>query len=158
MAVGDGNGWVACRCGARHWGRHGAAGLLLTRRDAAARLQVLLQLRADWTHEGGTWGLPGGAADSHEDAVRAALREAHEEADVDPHLVEVVSTQVGVDHGDWSYTYVLGRAGPDLQARAVTRESDDVRWVALVDVTALPLHSGLVAAWPVLHEQVQQSW
>ncbi len=29
MASGDGNGWVACRCGQRHWGLHGAAGLLL---------------------------------------------------------------------------------------------------------------------------------
>ncbi len=44
----------------------------------------MLQHRAAWTHEGGTWALPGGARDSHEDAVAAALREAVEEATLDP--------------------------------------------------------------------------
>ena len=37
---------------------------------------VLLQLRAAWTHGGGTWALPGGALDSHEDSIAAAKREA----------------------------------------------------------------------------------
>ncbi|WP_345409468.1 NUDIX domain-containing protein [Nonomuraea salmonea] len=41
---------------------------------------VLLQKRSLRCHHGGTWGLPGGARDSHEDAVTSALREAHEEA------------------------------------------------------------------------------
>ncbi len=41
---------------------------------------VLLQHRAAWSHQGGTWGLPGGARDSHETVEQAAIREAHEEA------------------------------------------------------------------------------
>jgi hypothetical protein len=28
-ATSSGDGWVSCRCGERHWGTHGAAGLLL---------------------------------------------------------------------------------------------------------------------------------
>ena len=68
---GDGNGWVVCALGHRHWGRFGAAGLLLT--DGR---RVLLQHRAAWTHEGDTWAVPGGARDSHEDPITAALREA----------------------------------------------------------------------------------
>ena len=39
-----------------------------------------MQHRASWTNEGDSWGVPGGARDSHEDASAAALREAHEEA------------------------------------------------------------------------------
>ena len=67
MGLRDGDGWVDCDCGFRHWGRFGAAGLLLVRRDTP-QPQVLLQLRAEWTHGGGTWALPGGAKDSHEDS------------------------------------------------------------------------------------------
>ena len=63
MAFRDGDGWVMCSCGHRHWGLHGAAGLLLIRRDLD-QPRVLLQLRAAWTHGGGTWALPGGALDS----------------------------------------------------------------------------------------------
>src|SRR6185437_16442667 len=80
---GDGNGWTYCALGHKHWGRFGAAGVLIT--DGA---QVMLQHRAPWTHEGGTWAVPGGARDSHEDAVTAALREAVEEANLDPTVIE----------------------------------------------------------------------
>jgi 8-oxo-dGTP diphosphatase len=52
--VGDGNGWVVCAAGHRHWGRFGAAGLLIS--DG---FNVLLQHRAAWTHEGDTWAVPG---------------------------------------------------------------------------------------------------
>ena len=62
--MGDGDGWVQCALGHRHWGRFGAAGLLVN-----ADRDFVLQHRAPWTHEGGTWGLPGGARDSHEDVV-----------------------------------------------------------------------------------------
>ncbi|MEJ7702743.1 MAG: NUDIX domain-containing protein [Geodermatophilaceae bacterium] len=70
----DGDGWVTCDLGHRHWGRHGAAGLLI--RTAQS---VVMQHRAPWSHHGGTWGLPGGARDSHETVSAAALREAAEE-------------------------------------------------------------------------------
>ena len=148
MAVGDGNGWVHCRCGHRHWGRFGAAGLLLLRRAAVP--EVLLQLRAAWTHEGGSWGLLGGARDSHEDVAEAALREAAEEAGVEPASVEVLGSRVGADHGTWSYTYVFGLATTDIHPRLVTTESDELRWVPVPDVPALPLHSGFGASWPAL--------
>ena len=88
MAFRDGDGWVLCtKCQSRHWGLHGAAGLLLVRTDLETPC-VLLQLRAAWTHGGGTWALPGGALDSHEDSVTAAAREAHEEAGIEPEHLE----------------------------------------------------------------------
>jgi 8-oxo-dGTP diphosphatase len=144
----DGNGWVECRCGQRHWGLHGAAGLLLARRNP--RLEVLLQLRAAWTHQGGSWALPGGARDSHEDAVAAALREAREETGVDGAGLTVVGEQLGVEHVDWSYTYVIAVARVPVEAVAATSESDDLRWLPPDDVAALPLHPAFGAAWPTL--------
>ena len=71
---GDGDGWVTCDLGHRHWGLYGAAGLLLHRPTATGD-EVLLQHRATWSHHGGTWGLLGGARHSDESAVEAALRE-----------------------------------------------------------------------------------
>ena len=93
MAIGDGHGWVYCDCGQRHWGIHGAAGLLLVRTDTPEPL-VLLQLRAGWTHGGGTWALPGGALDSHEDSVMAAAREAYEETGIDPRHLDVTEYEL----------------------------------------------------------------
>lgn len=145
MATGDGNGWVECRCGQRHWGRYGAAGLLLLRDDHIPH--VLLQLRARWTHEGGSWGLVGGARDSHEDEAQAALREAAEEAGIEPATVRVLGVETGLDHVDWHYSYVLGLATADLQPRPRTAESDELRWVPVADVPSLPLHRGLGNAW-----------
>lgn len=149
VAEHDGNGWVDCRCGSRHWGRHGAAGLLLLR--DADRREVLLQLRAEWTHMGGSWGLPGGARDSHEDPVSAALREAAEEAGVAAEAITVVDHFPGVDHGDWRYTYVVGLAHRTLTVSICTSESDELRWVPLDAVQGLPLHPAFGAAWPRLH-------
>jgi 8-oxo-dGTP diphosphatase len=150
MARSDGNGWVRCRCGQMHWGLHGAAGLVLLRAEDGIA-ELLLQLRAGWTHQGGSWGLPGGARDSHEDVIAAALREAGEEVGLDPAEVAVLGSTVGVDHGDWRYTYVIARADGAVGVRVVNDESDEIRWVALDDVEALPLHPALAQSWPALH-------
>jgi 8-oxo-dGTP pyrophosphatase MutT (NUDIX family) len=154
VAVHDGNGWVECRCGHRHWGRHGAAGLLLIRPAAGARLEVLLQLRAAWTHHGGSWALPGGARDSHEDPVSAALREAHEETGVDPARLCVLGEHPGVDHQDWSYTYVLALATDGEQTLIGNTESDELRWLVPDEVGLLPLLPAFAAAWPGLHRRL----
>jgi 8-oxo-dGTP diphosphatase len=155
VAQHDGNGWVQCRCGRRHWGLHGAAGLLLLRGGPAGPgSDVLLQLRAGWTHEGGSWGLPGGARDSHEDVVAAALREAGEEAGVPAVDVSVLACRLGVDHVDWQYTYVVALAPVDVTVAVTTRESDELRWVGLDDVAALPLHPAFGAAWPTLRQDL----
>jgi 8-oxo-dGTP pyrophosphatase MutT (NUDIX family) len=146
----DGNGWVECRCGQRHWGLHGAAGLLLARAGAPGSLEVLLQLRAAWTHQGGSWALLGGARDSHEDVVTAALREAREEAGVDAALLSLIGHQPGIEHPDWSYHYVLAIAPGDCPVEILTTESEELRWVATTEVAVLPLHPAFAEAWPQL--------
>jgi 8-oxo-dGTP diphosphatase len=149
----DGNGWVRCDQGHRHWGRNGAAGLLLVDHRTPDEPSVLLQHRAEWTASGDTWGVPGGARDSHESAIQAALRESGEEAGIRPEAVRVVSELVD-DHGAWSYTTVLADviADVDLVAQA---ESQELRWVKVSAVDALPLHPGFATTWPRLRRRVR---
>jgi 8-oxo-dGTP pyrophosphatase MutT (NUDIX family) len=144
----DGDGWVQCALGHRHWGRFGAAGLLIS--DGR---RVVLQHRAPWTHEGGQWGLPGGARDSHEDPTGTALREANEEAAIDAELIDPIATWVD-DHGGWSYTSVLARPSGvgEIAPHAANAESTDVRWCTHDEVAELALHRGLAATWPRLRD------
>jgi 8-oxo-dGTP diphosphatase len=144
---GDGDGWVECAAGHRHWGRYGAAGLLLRHSPADAPSSILLQHRAVWSHHGDTWGLPGGARDSHESAEQAALREAVEESGVDTGLLEVTGEWID-DHGGWSYTTVLASAASELKVSAVTAESIELRWIVEPEVVQLSLHPGFAATWP----------
>lgn len=149
MAFRDGDGWVLCaRCQSRHWGLHGAAGLLLVRTDLTPA-SVLLQLRAEWTHGGGTWALPGGALDSHEDSVTAAAREAWEETGVSPeHLM--FKAIYSDDHGNWRYDTVIAHINVDPGAHEANAESQDLRWVPVDDVASFDLHPGLRNSWPDL--------
>jgi len=151
---GDGDGWVVSDTGAAFWGRHGAAGLLLRAPRADGSAAVLLQHRAPWSHQGGTWGLPGGARDSHETAEQAAVREAHEEAGLTAEKLTVRATVVtaevsGTGGSYWSYTTVIADA-PALLATTPNRESAELRWVAEDEVAALPLHPGFAASWDKL--------
>jgi 8-oxo-dGTP pyrophosphatase MutT (NUDIX family) len=147
--VGDGNGWVRCSHGHRHWGRFGAAGLLITHGD-----EVLLQHRAPWTHEGDSWAVPGGAKDSHEDSVTAALREAAEETTLDPDAVTPWREWVD-DHGGWSYTTIVATTGTALPVRPINGESTAMRWWPIADVAELPLHRGFAATWPALRSMLE---
>jgi 8-oxo-dGTP diphosphatase len=137
--------------GARFWGRHGAAGLLLRAPRPDGSVAVLLQHRAPWSHQGGTWGLPGGARDSHETAEQAAVREAHEEAGLPADQLTVRTTVItaevaGMGGAQWTYTTVIADA-PELLHTVPNRESSELRWVASDEVAELPLHPGFAASW-----------
>lgn len=144
---GDGDGWVECSLGHRHWGRFGAAGLLL-HTSVDGRALVLLQHRADWCHHGGTWGIPGGARDSHESTRTAALREAAEEAGVDADQV-LVHREVVDDHGGWSYTTVLASVDRPIET-VPNHESQELAWQPVDATAGLGLHPGFGATWPDL--------
>ena len=140
----DGDGWLDCALGHRHWGRFGAAGLLAV----APGPYVLLQHRAPWSHGGDTWGVPGGARTSTETAEQAARRETVEETRLD--LTElVVHDRHVADHGTWSYTTFIASV-PARLAVVPERESVDLRWVPVDEVAELPLHSAFAQAWPEL--------
>lgn len=149
LTSGDGNGWIICSHGHHHWGRFGAAGLLVT--DGS---HVLLQHRAAWTHEGDTWAVPGGARDSHESALDAALREATEETDLDPSSIEP-GDEWRDDHGGWAYTTIVARTTTTRAVAAANAESTAIRWWPIAEVTGLALHRGFADAWPHLRVLVE---
>lgn len=157
-----GDGWVECRCGQRHWGRHGAAGLLLWRpsRPTAQRgaadpgtYDLVLQHRALWSHHGGTWGLPGGAIDPDETPVVGALREAEEEAATPPSAL-AVRASYRLSHPDWSYTTVVAEALEPVEPRVSDPESLHVAWVSGAELRERELLPAFADALPELRALV----
>jgi 8-oxo-dGTP pyrophosphatase MutT (NUDIX family) len=140
-----GDAWAVGPDGTKAWGLFGAAGLLVD--DGAGR--VLLQHRVEWSHHGGTWGIPGGARHQGEDAVTGALRESAEEAGVPEDGIDLRHTAV-LDLGFWTYTTVVGRASRPFDPVIADHESLELSWVPVAEVDALPLHPGFGAAWPAL--------
>ena len=147
---GDGDGWSFGSDGQRHWGKHGAAGLLLRAPGDDGSPRVLLQHRAAWSHEGGTWSIPGGARDSHEDAVTAAVREAQEECGLDPDRIAVrTDLRTAGETATWTYTTVVADTDAPQDTTA-NRESLELAWIPERDVTGMPLHHAFAEAWPAL--------
>ncbi|ROP64054.1 NUDIX hydrolase [Curtobacterium sp. PhB115] len=144
-----GDAWAVGPDGTKAWGLFGAAGLLVD--DGAGR--VLLQHRVEWSHHGGTWGIPGGARHQGEDAVTGALRESAEEAGVPHDGVDLRHTAL-LDLGFWTYTTVVGRASRPFEPVIADRESLALSWIPVDEVDALPLHPGFGASWPALREAI----
>ncbi|WP_194832159.1 NUDIX hydrolase [Nocardia sp. XZ_19_369] len=147
---GDGDGWSRDPIGMRRWGRFGAAGLLLRAPLAGGGSAVLMQHRAAWSHQGGTWALPGGARDSHETPVHAAVREAWEEAGIDPADVRVRAERVTASApSGWTYTTVIADAVAPLPTSR-NKESSELAWIPEAEVDARLLHPGFAVSWPAL--------
>ncbi len=151
---GDGDGWIFDPDGARYWGVHGAAGLLLRAPLPDGGIGILLQHRAVWSHQGGTWALPGGARDSHETVVDTAIREADEEAGIGHHDLVVRLTVVTAESmSGWTYTTVIADVAEPVGTVA-NGESTELRWVPADEVDSLPLHPGFARSWPELREHL----
>ncbi|WP_150306599.1 NUDIX hydrolase [Planctomonas psychrotolerans] len=146
-----GDAWVEGPNGSRFWGRFGAAGLLL--HDPARG--ILLQHRVEWSHFGGTWGIPGGAIQAGERPVDGAMREAAEEAGVPLDSIEPRFTHV-LDLGFWSYTTLIASIRRSFEPVISDPESLELRWVPVDEVDALPLHPGFGAAWPTLRRDLDR--
>ena len=132
--------WATCTLGHAHWGPRGAAGLLLV--DGG---KVLLQLRARWAHQGGTWSIPGGARERGESMVDAALREASEELGLDPAHIATHGSYVA-ECGGWLYETVFAKPTEALRVRD-RAESAGHRWVTAAEVDGMELHPAFREAW-----------
>lgn len=143
-----GDQWVYGPNGEKVWGAFGAAGVLVWNRDTDC---VLLQLRAEWSHHGGTWGIPGGAMRKGESAREGALREAHEEAGVPEELLEAIDEFI-IDLGFWSYTTVIARTTEHFEPVENDQESIDLQWVKRTAVEELELHPRFGQNWPHLRD------
>ncbi|OZG64787.1 Maf family protein [Bifidobacterium eulemuris] len=146
-----GDGWVECACGRKHWGTNGASGILLARRDETSGevTHVVMQHRAMWSAEGGTWGIPGGATANGENPIEGALRESYEEANITPEDIEVVGAY-REDHGPWSYTTVFAfeKPGHRVEPKANDDESMEIEWVPIDDVPNRKLLTAMRTDWP----------
>ncbi|KAB7787018.1 Maf family nucleotide pyrophosphatase [Bifidobacterium cebidarum] len=146
-----GDGWVDCACGRKHWGTNGASGILLARRDPATGkvTHVVMQHRAAWSAEGGTWGIPGGATADGESPIEGALRESYEEANITPEDIEVVGSY-REDHGNWAYTTVFAfeKLGHSVEPKANDDESMEICWVPIADVPNRKLLTAMKTDWP----------
>ncbi|TCD54509.1 septum formation protein Maf [Alloscardovia theropitheci] len=145
-----GDAWVNCECGHKHWGQYGAAGILLARRDDEGNIShVAMQHRAQWSAEGGKWGIPGGAIASGESIIEGALREAEEEANIHPEDIDVVGAYCE-DHGPWAYTTVFAfeKPGHFVEPYATDDESVEVCWVSVEDMDTITLLSYFKNDWP----------
>ena len=140
-----------CACGRKHWGTNGASGILLARRDPASGkvTHVIMQHRAAWSAEGGTWGIPGGATADGESSIEGALRESYEEANITPEDIEVVGSY-REDHGPWAYTTVFAfeKPGHAVEPKANDDESMEICWVPIDDVPNRKLLTAMKTDWP----------
>ncbi|MGO4186632.1 NUDIX domain-containing protein [Pseudarthrobacter sp. TAF60_1] len=143
-----GDAWVEGDRG-KFWGRFGAAGVLAYDPSKG----VLLQHRALWSHNGGTWGLPGGALHQHEDPVTGALREAYEEAAVPADGVDVLFTSV-LDVGYWTYTTVVVLVISPFDPVISDPESLELQWVPVEELDRKELHPGFAQSWPHLQPRL----
>lgn len=140
------SGHVYCTgCARRHFGRYGAAGLLLLSEGHA-----LLTLRSAYVDQGGTWSIPGGALAPGEGPVVAALREAREELAGLP-TINLTGQRLTDDHGQWRYTTIVARVEGRPRLTPRNRETDSARWQPVEAVEHLDrLHPAFARSWPNL--------
>ena len=146
-----GDGWIDCDCGRKHWGTNGASGVLLARRNEQTGevTHVVMQHRAVWSAEGGTWGIPGGATADGESPIEGALRESYEEANITPEDIDVVGSYCE-DHGPWAYTTVFAfeKPGHRVEPKANDDESMEIEWVPIEEVPNRKLLTAMRTDWP----------
>jgi 8-oxo-dGTP pyrophosphatase MutT (NUDIX family) len=148
-------GWARCALGHVHWGRAGAAGLLL-HRDGHHGPEVLLQHRAPSVQHPRTWSIPGGGLHAGEPPLLGALREAREEMGLPPGNITPGPVYVD-DHGGWTFTTVLARpTGPlEVSSLRLNREATTAAWLRVDQLDAVRLHPGLAATLPQLRSLIR---
>lgn len=118
------------------------AGALLLLFPVDGRSRIVLTLRSDRVgRHRGQVSLPGGALEEGEDAVSAAIREAHEEAGIDPLLPSVLGPLTSLDVPVSGYVIhpVVAAASRRPEMEACGREVEKVVEVPLADL-ADPAH------------------
>jgi 8-oxo-dGTP pyrophosphatase MutT (NUDIX family) len=158
----SGDGYVTCSQGHTHWGRYGAAGLLVFTVSADGEPLYLLQKRSPDVHLGGTWSTPGGALHYGEHPVAGALREANEELPLPQPLhlgpeLDHIATLTD-DHGGWSYATVIMKSERMFSTGTehTSWESDGAGWFFADELEKLPLHPGFAVAFPGARATVEE--
>ena len=112
--------------------------VLILLADGASGAEVLLTRRSmNVSSHRGEVSFPGGRIDAGENALGAALREAHEEVGVRPDQVTVIGElyPIGTYVSRSWIVPIVGYVAEPLVLQARTGEVDRVFWVPLVDLT-----------------------
>lgn len=150
---GSGDGWVRTGDGRSYWGLFGAAGMLLRHVDEIGVARYLLAQRSTRVHRGhGEWAVPGGAIDSHETPVEAALREFDEEMGPIPSgwIIRGIH-RVDPLPGVWSYYTCCADVSERLDYDdTLSWESDAARWFTEPELAEVALFSPFSTVFPKL--------
>jgi 8-oxo-dGTP diphosphatase len=135
----SGDGFVVLSDGSRRWGRFGAAGVLLRHRDELGVSRYFVAHRSKEIHNGGTWGVPGGARHREETPLAAAIREFREEIGYQLSEFDVADVFEDACEG-WSYwTWLVEVADRNDGGEVLNWETDEVRWVTATELAELDL-------------------
>ena len=159
--------WTRCDQGHTHWGRNGAAGMLLRHEDPNGIARYFLQQRGPDVQNPGTWSTPGGAIEDHESPQDAAMREATEELGQFP--VNNLQHLHTLDHGGWAYHTMQADVPQPFYPHGSgwdPNETSDAGWFTPHEVDELPLHPGFREGWdqykpnarPDPHREIWSTW
>ncbi|OTA93865.1 hypothetical protein M434DRAFT_11254 [Hypoxylon sp. CO27-5] len=144
---------IICKEGHEHFGRLGAAGVLVHRYRQSGEVEMLLGKRSASSHNGNTWATIGGAIDKGETPQAAALRELKEEISLDGRATLELTAQSVNDHGNWAYTTFLATPTGELditKLKLLKEEITDLRWFTRKELGGIKLNSGFAATSKVL--------
>lgn len=112
-----GEGYFFTTDGKRFWGKYGAAGAMLRRKNADGEYEYFLAKRSSSLSQGGgKWGIPGGA---HKDQTIAktpnatAKEEFMEEVGGDISALEPIYVDTNMVGAEWGYETSVFEVGPD---------------------------------------------
>lgn len=140
--------WTYCDQGHLHWGRNGAAGMLLRHTDPQTNTtRYFLQQRGPDVQNPGTWSTPGGVIEDNETPHAAAIRESQEELGQFP-LTKLQHLHT-LDHGGWAYHTMVGDVSQQFYPQGGTQDYEhaDSGWFTPAEVDELPLHPGFREGW-----------
>jgi 8-oxo-dGTP diphosphatase len=147
----SGDQLVQCGRGHQHWGRYGAAGLLVHHGET-----VLLQQRSPMSLGPRTWGLFGGARERDEPPVTAALRETAEESTLDVAAVRIRGA-LREDHDGWVYDTIVGDLPTRPDVAPASWETMDARWVPAGEVDGMDLLPAFAVTWPRVRDAMRRT-
>lgn len=130
---------------------HRVAFVLIRARNDEGKWRYLLQLRAEDTNNGGTWGLPGGGLHIGEEPWTGAQRETAEEMGTLP-LSDPKMTFVREQGSKTVYTFLV-EIPEQFRPTADGETSQEIGgwgWFSRKDVAELPLHPAFRRTWDSL--------
>jgi len=136
----NGEGYYFSTNGKRYWGKYGAAGALVRRKNSDGEYEYFLARRADgMSVGGGKWSFPGGAHKDKENSKlpgATAIEEFGEEVGGDISTLKPIHTYTDQVAPDWKYDTYVFEVGPDElnDLRSMDGESTDTGWFTASDI------------------------